>query len=564
MAYNIADLFEYSVDAVPERVGFIVDDEQMTYAELEAAANRTAHHLLEQGVEPGDHVGIYGSNSRQWVAAMLAAFKVRAVPVNVNYRYVEDELLYLLDNADLVTLVFDRALAPRVAPVRDRAPKLRHLLHVAEPPGTAAATASEADADAVDEALAKLDSRDFDEATAGASAERDFGERSPDDLYVLYTGGTTGMPKGVVWRHEDVFMALGGGIDAYTNEPVTHDHQLADKGKATATPLISLCLPPLMHGAAQWSLMRFLFEGCTSVLVRKFDPYETWRMIARYKVNNMMMTGDAMARPLIEALEEMDAAGEQVDLSSLFVAASSAAIWSPAVKDRFYVRLPDIMIVDAIGSTETGSNGMMRVEKGATGMQGGPTVTPSRDAVVLDDELVELEPGSEKLGRLARRGNTPIGYYKDEEKTRATFVTGANGQRYVLAGDMARVEADGAITLLGRGSGCINTGGEKVFPEEVESALKAHPVVFDAIVVGVPDERWGQKVAAVVQLRPDADLTLEQLDAHCRSRLAGYKIPRQLTLVEGVERSPSGKPDYPWAQRVAVGAASEPTTTTFG
>jgi acyl-CoA synthetase (AMP-forming)/AMP-acid ligase II len=564
MAYNIADLFEHAVDAVPDRVGFVIDDEEHTYAELEAQANRAAHHFLDQGVEPGDHIGIYGANSRQWVVAMLAAFKVRAVPVNVNYRYVEDELLYLLDNADLVILVFDAVLAPRVAAVADRAPKLRHLLHVAEPEGSAEATGAAEEDPAVAKAIIAMGSVDFDDAIADASPERDFGERSSDDHYVLYTGGTTGMPKGVVWRHEDVFMALGGGIDAYTNEPVAHEHQLADKAKATEAPLVSLCLPPLMHGAAQWSLMRFLFEGCRSVLVRKFDAHETWRQIERHKVNNMMMTGDAMARPLIEALEELDAAGEDLDLSSLFVAASSAAIWSPAVKDRFYERFPDIMVVDAIGSTETGSNGLLVAEKGNTSMQGGPTVKPARDAVVVDEDLNELPPGSPTLGRLARAGNTPIGYYKDEEKTRATFVTAANGKRYVLAGDMARHEADGSITLLGRGSGCINTGGEKVFPEEVEAALKAHPAVFDAIVVGVPDERWGQKVAAVVQPRLGAAPTLDDLDSHCRSRLAGYKIPRQLTLVEGVQRSPSGKPDYPWAQRVAVGAASEPTTTTFG
>jgi len=565
MGYNIADLFEHAVDAVPDRIGFVIDDERMTFAELEAAANRTAHHLLDRGVGPGDHVGIYGANSRPWVVAMLAAFKIRAVPVNVNYRYVEDELLYLLDNADLVALVFDRDLAPRVAAVRDRAPKLRHLLHVDDPAGgTGASPAGAGGADGVARALATLRSTDFDEAVGGERPDRDFGERSADDLYVLYTGGTTGMPKGVVWRHEDVFMALGGGIDAYTNEPVRHDHELAEKAAATENPLVSLCLPPLMHGAAQWSLLRFLFDGSTSVLVRRFDPHDAWRRVAQHGVNNMMMTGDAMARPLIEALEELDAAGEELDLSSLFVTASTAAVFSPAVKDRFYARLPDIMIVEAIGSTETGSNGLMTVEKGATAMEGGPNVRPGRDAVVLDDELNELPPGSGKLGRLARRGNMPVGYYKDEEKTRATFVTGPSGQRYVLAGDMARLEPDGSITLLGRGSACVNTGGEKVFPEEVEAALKAHPAVFDALVVGVPDERWGQKVAAVVQARAGEDVTLDDLDAHCRSRLAGYKIPRQLTLVDAVLRSPAGKPDYPWAQRVAVGAASGPTTDTPG
>jgi acyl-CoA synthetase (AMP-forming)/AMP-acid ligase II len=538
MAYNIADLFEHAVDAVPDRVASIVDNEPLTYAGLDARANRFAHHLLSQGFGPGDHIGIYAANSRQWIEAMLGSFKIRAVPINVNYRYVEDELLYLLDNADLMALVFDQALAPRVAAVRDKAPMLRHLIHIADDSGE------------------DTDSSDFEDALATADPGRGFEARSPGDLYVLYTGGTTGMPKGVVWRHEDVFMALGGGIDAYTNEPVTSEHQLAEKARATESPLVSLCLPPLMHGAAQWSVMRFLFEGGTTVLARRFDPYDTWRTVARWRVSNIMITGDAMGRPLIEALEEIDASDEPApDLSSLFVIASSAVVFSPTVKDRFLARLPNTLLIDAIGSTETGSNGMVMVQPGATQMQGGPTVRPLRDAVVLGEDLRPLTPGSDEIGRLARRGNLPVGYYKDEAKTRATCVTGPDGERYVLAGDMARLEADGSITLLGRGSQCVNTGGEKVFPEEVEAALKAHPAVFDAIVVGVPDDRWGQKVAAVIQLRPEVpQLTQDDLDAHCRRRLAGYKIPRQLTVVDEVVRSPSGKPDYPWAQRVAAAA----------
>jgi 3-oxocholest-4-en-26-oate---CoA ligase len=536
MAYNIADLFEHAVDAVPDRVALVVDDEPLTYAELDARANRFAHHLAGEGFGPGDHIGIYAANSRQWVEAMLATFKLRAVPINVNFRYVEDELRYLLDNADLAALVFDSSLADRVAAVRDEVPKLRHLVHIGEDPA--------------------IDSLDFEEALATADPGRGFAPRSADDLYVLYTGGTTGMPKGVVWRHEDVFMALGGGIDAYTNEPVASEHQLSEKASATETPLISLCLPPLMHGAAQWSIMRFLFDGSTTVLARRFDPHGSWRQVERWGVNNLMITGDAMGRPLIEALAELDDQDQRPDLSSLAVVVSTAVVFSPTVKDRFLELLPNILLIDAIGSTETGGNGMVIVEPGKTEMRGGPTVRPLRDAVVVDEEFRELAPGSETIGRLARRGNLPVGYYKDEEKTRATFVTGPDGTRYVLAGDMARFEDDGSITLLGRGSQCINTGGEKVFPEEVEAALKAQDAVFDAVVVGVEDERWGQRIAAVVELRPGHALTLEELDAHCRTRLAGYKIPRQLTLVDAVVRSPSGKPDYPWAQRVAAAATA--------
>jgi acyl-CoA synthetase (AMP-forming)/AMP-acid ligase II len=540
MAYNIADLFEHAVDAVPDRLALSVDDERRSYRQLDENANRFAHHLRTVGVGPGDHVGIYGMNSMEWVEAMLAAFKLRAVPINVNFRYVEDELRYLFDNADLCAVVVDRSLTHRLANVRAELPQLRHVVVVDGP------TTGDAGPDA------GLDAVGWAEALAGAGPERDFGPRSPDDHYILYTGGTTGMPKGVVWRQEDVFMALGGGIDAYTQEPVASETALADKARETETPLRSLCLPPLMHGAAQWSVMRFLFDGSTTVLARRFDPHDAWRTIAREDINSTMITGDAMGRPLIEALDDLD--GEGLDLSSLFVVASSAAVFSPSVKDRFLARFPNLILVDAIGSTETGSNGMATVQPGAE-MRGGPTVQPGRDAVVLGDDLREVAPGSGAVGRLARRGNIPVGYYKDERKTRETFVTGPDGARYVLAGDMATLEADGTITLLGRGSGCINTGGEKVFPEEVEGVVKAHPAVFDALVVGVPDERWGQRVAAVVQPRGGEEVTLDELGGHCRAHLAGYKVPRQLTVVEAINRSPSGKPDYPWAQGVARQAA---------
>ena len=545
MAYNIADLFEHTVDSVADREVLVVGDERRSYGQLEERANRLAHHLAAQGIGPGDHVGVYGSNSVEWIEAALAAYKVRAVPVNVNYRYVEEELRYLFDNADLKAVVYDRELAPRLHAVRDSLPLLRHLIHVDD--GTDAVA---------DEFLAELGSIPFEEAMASGAPDRDFPARSADDHYVLYTGGTTGMPKGVVWRHEDVFFALGGGIDAYSNERVPDEWTLADKAKAVDAPLRTLNLPPLMHGAAQWGFLRFAFEGNLVVMLRRFDAHEVWRTIEREGINSVSITGDAMARPMIEALDELGGP-TALDLSSLFVLASTAAIFSPTVKDRYLDAFPNLLIVDAIGSSETGANGMRMVGKGDTQNKGGgPTVQAARDAVVLDDELREVAPGSGQSGRLARRGNVPVAYYKDPEKSAATVVTGANGSRYALAGDMAILEGDGTITLLGRGSQCINSGGEKIFPEEVESALKAHPGVFDAIVVGVPDDRWGQRVAAVVQPREGAAPTLEDLDAHCRGYVAGYKVPRELHLVSEVVRSPSGKPDYPWATKVAGGEIS--------
>ncbi|MEO6988828.1 MAG: AMP-binding protein, partial [Aquihabitans sp.] len=382
--------------------------------------------------------------------------------------------------------------------------------------------------------------------------------RSGDDLYVLYTGGTTGMPKGVVWRHEDVFYALGGGVDAYTNERVTHGHQLAEKALATETPMVSLNIPPLMHGAAQWGALRFLFEGATVAFIPRFDPGGVWQLVEDETVNTLVITGDAMARPLAECLA---ANPDRWDLSSLFVLSSSAVVFSPSLKDEMLDLLPDIIVVDAIGSSESGLNGMTVQSKGHTanhGGSGGPTVTAGRDAVVLDENLEPLPPGTGVVGKLARSGNIPVEYYKDPAKSAATFVYAPDGTRYAVAGDFAMHEADGSITLLGRGSACINSGGEKIFPEEVETILKSHPAVYDVLVVGLPDVRWGQAVCAVVQPRDlDTPPSLDDLSAHARTQLASYKTPRHLVLVNEILRSPSGKPDYPWATELAAGTASK-------
>jgi 3-oxocholest-4-en-26-oate---CoA ligase len=307
-----------------------------------------------------------------------------------------------------------------------------------------------------------------------------------------------------------------------------------------------------MHGASQWSVMGGSFQGNKIVLVAKFEPHQVWRLVEQEKVNLLMITGDAMGRPLIEALSS----GESYDTSSLFALASTAAVFSPSVKDQFLERLPNLVVSDAIGSSETGANGHVQVKKGNTAMKGGPTVNAVVDTVVLDEDLNELAPGSGKIGKVARKGNIPLGYFNDPAKTAETFVT-AHGVRYAIPGDFALLEEDGTITLLGRGSVSINSGGEKIYPEEVEAAVKSHPGVWDATVVGVPDERWGQRVAAVIQVRPGEEVTLESLQEHCRTRIAGYKLPRVLHVVDEVVRSPSGKPDYRWAL-AAAGAPLPP------
>jgi 3-oxocholest-4-en-26-oate---CoA ligase len=533
MEFNLADLFEHAVDHFAEREYVVAGGQRRTYAELEARSNRLAHHLADQGVGPGDHVGIYAYNCVEWVETLWAVFKLRAVWVNINYRYVADELAYLFDNADLVALVFQREFAPRVAGVREQLPMLRYAVMLDD--GSGADTTG-------------VDAVDYEEAIATGSPERDFAPRSPSDLYILYTGGSTGMPKGVVWRHEDVFFALGGGIDVVGGTRVDRPEAMVEKGLAQQ-PTTSLPIAPLMHGATQWSVMGGSFVGNKTVLVSQFDPLDVWRLVEKERVNLLFITGDAMGRPLIETLDER---GVDYDLSSLVAVSSTAAVFSPSVKDQFFERFSDLVLSDSIGASESGANGYSLVQRGKTAMKGGPTVTAVRDSVVLDDELRPVEPGSSVIGKVARKGNIPLEYYKDPEKSAQTFVTAPDGTRYSIPGDFATVEADGTITLLGRGSVSINSGGEKIFPEEVEAAVKSHPDVYDAIVVGVPDERWGQRVTAVVQPRDHAVPTIEDVQAHCRTKIAGYKVPRELHLVDAVQRSPSGKPDYPWAQRVAT------------
>jgi 3-oxocholest-4-en-26-oate---CoA ligase len=352
-----------------------------------------------------------------------------------------------------------------------------------------------------------------------------------------------------------VLFALGGGIDVLSGERAQAPEDLVARGRKNGFAITFLPIAPLMHGATQWAVMGQSFVGNKVVLMSQFDPHEVWRLVEAEKANSVMMTGDAMARPLVEALDEEPSRSR--DLSSLLSLSSTAAIFSPSLKDQFLDRFPNIVMTDAVGSSEGGASGIVIVTPGKTAMRGGPTVSPVSGTVVLDDELRLVEPGSGTIGRIARSGDIPVGYYGDPVKTAATFVE-VDGTRYVIPGDLAMVEADGSITLLGRGSQSINSGGEKIFPEEVEAAVKSHPEVYDAVVVGVPDERWGQRVVAVVQPRAGTTPDLESVQQHCRTKIAGYKVPRQLHLVEQMQRSPSGKADYPWATKVATGTLTAP------
>ena len=464
---------------------------------------------------------------------MLACYKLRAVPININYRYVEAELAYLFDNADLVALVHQRQFAPRIAAIRAGLSKLRHFVVIEDGSG---------------EDAAALGAVPYEEALAAAGDARDFGPRSPDDRYVLYTGGTTGMPKGVVWRQHDVIFTLGGGIDHVTGIPLASPEAMTAKTKNP--PMTSFALAPLMHGASQWATLGGVFVGNKVVLYseRHFDPAKVWEIVERERVHVMMVTGDAMARPLADELPRAKGAR---DLGSLVALSSTAAIFSPSVKAQFKASFPNLVLTDSVGSSEGGFNGTAMYDPNAPRREGaGVNVRPGRDTLVLDEALRPVQPGSGVIGKIARGGNVPIGYYKDPKKSAEVFVE-VDGRRYSMPGDFAKVEADGTLTLLGRGSVCINSGGEKIYPEEVEAALKSHPDVFDAMVVGLRDERWGERVAAVVQPREGRRPTLEDLASHCRTLVAGYKVPKALHLVTQIQRQPSGKPDYPWAKRVA-------------
>lgn len=533
-SFNLADLFELVADAVPDRPAMVTTQRCLSYGELENRANRLAHVMVKTGVMAGDHVGLLLANGTEYIEGMLAAFKVRAVPININYRYVDDELLHLFDDADLVALVLHGTYKTKVAAVAPKVPKVRAFVVVD-------------DGNDGDATLPGAIS--YEAALAAASPERDFGARSPDDRYCAYTGGTTGLPKGVMWRQEDIFFAaMGGGDPMQLGDFISTPEEIVSR--IPEVGLAMLLTPPLMHVSAHWTAFATLFGGGKVVLPPPggFDPAAILELVGTEHVNMVVVVGDAMARPLVD---ELDAHPGWYDTGSLLAVGSGGALLSATTKDRLATLLPNAMVVDGFGASETGTVGMKTASAGEAS-EGGPQFTVNDQTAVLGEDLRPVAPGSGAVGRLARRGHIPLGYYNDPEKTAATFVE-ADGVRWVLPGDMATVHTDGTVVLLGRGSQSINTGGEKVFPEEVEAAVKAHPAVYDAVVVGVPDERWGERVVALVQLRRDATLDLADLQASCRTRIAGYKIPRRLCVVDEVIRSPSGKPDYRWAKKQALG-----------
>ncbi|MCP4434899.1 MAG: acyl-CoA synthetase [Actinomycetia bacterium] len=530
--YNIADIWEAAADRVADREALVCGDQRCTYGELEERANRLANHLASTGVGAGDFVGCYLTNSIEYIETLLACFKIRAVPVNINYRYVADELLHLFADSGLVSVVCEPGFVDNIVEIRGDVPSLRETLVTGDP----------GDVSRLEGAAS------YEEALTAASAERPVVEgRGDDDLYVIYTGGTTGLPKGVVWRHGDAFFGcLSGGDPMRMNGPVASPDEMVDR--IIDFDFTFYALAPLMHAAAQWVALMWLFCGAKVVLHSgSFEPLGIWRTIERENVSTTTVVGDAMARPLADA---WDSDGP-FEIESLFAFSNGGAPLSESTKGRLMEMMPNVVFTDGFGSSETGIQGSSRLEPGQSVPGTAVFDSVAEGTKVLDDDGKEVEPGSDTIGRIAHCGYIPLRYHNAPEKTAETFRE-IDGTRWVISGDMATVAEDGSVNLLGRGSVSINTGGEKVYPEEVEGVLKGHPGVYDVLVVGAPHERWGEQVVAVVASPEGVDApTAEDLAEYCKGKLAGYKAPREVHPVDAIVRSPAGKADYRWAKSVA-------------
>jgi len=538
LAWNFADMWESVRDAIPDQVALVQGTRRVSWSEFDDRAARLAAAFTAAGLAPNSKVASYLYNSNEYSEGVFATFKMRGVPANVNYRYLEDELAYLIDNSDAEALLFHGALGDRVAKVRAQAPNVKLWIQV-------------------DDGAPQQDFAVAYEDLLAANDPMPRIERSGDDLYFLYTGGTTGMPKGVMWRNENLVKVL---LDAaYTLVGAAPPARPEDAGTVAAQivaagiPRMHLPASPLMHGTGGFTSFQALFAGTGIVTLvnRHFDPHELWETVQRERVTQMAIVGDAFAKPMVRALEEAEAKGTPYDISSLQLIISSGVMWSPETKQAFMAR-GNIICFDSLGSSEgVGFAGSIDVPGSA------PTTakfTIGADTRVFTDDGREVEPGSDEVGMLAVGGNIPIGYYKDESKSAATFRV-INGEHWSVPGDFARVNADKSIALLGRGSVVINSGGEKVFPEEVEEAVKAHPDVVDCLVVGIPDERFGEAVTAIVALRPGVAATPGELTASLEA-LAHYKRPREFVMVPEIMRGPNGKADYKWAKQRAADSAA--------
>jgi fatty-acyl-CoA synthase len=530
-AWNYGDIMD-GLDAVfpADAPALIHGDRTIAWADFAHRTNNLARRIGELGAQPGDKVAFYMRNVPAYTETLVACFKGRFVHVNVNFRYTDDELHYIFDNSDAAVVVYGAEFREHIESLADRLHKVKAFIQV--------------DGDARPDGVL-----DYEEVVGTGNGEPLGIERSPDDLLFIYTGGTTGMPKGVMWRAEDLWGALGYGVNAPCNggeppaDPATHVANAARFGPGLKQ--IPSC--PLMHGTGMLTAITTISSGGCVVTLEKpsFDPEELFDTIEKHAVTSTVIVGDAFAKPMLDALE---ANPGRWNLEALKMVVSSGVMWSREVKQGLLQHNPGMMLVDTFGSSEAVGFGTSVTT--AAGETRTARFQIGDKCKVFTEDHREVAPGSGEKGFIARCGPIPMGYYKDEEKSAKTFPT-IGGVRYSIPGDWCTVEADGTLTLLGRGSVCINTAGEKVYPEEVEEALKTHPDVEDALVVGLPDDKWGQSVTGVVQLRPGASLHEDALRQHVRGSLAGYKTPKRVVAVERMFRAPNGKADYKGATAYA-------------
>ncbi len=533
---SLADVHEAIAATRPDEECLVFRDRRFTWAEVTERTRRMANHLVGRGLgcrverseleghESGqDHLAIYLHNGNEYLECMLGALKARVAPFNVNYRYVADELLYLLRDSQATAIVVHSQFARVLAELLPELPALRVILQVDDG----------SDHDLLPGAVW------YEQALAAASPSHPPVEWSADDLYILYTGGTTGMPKGVMWRNGDAMVECFGGSKTAT----TIDGFLAEAN----TGLRALLAPPFMHGAGHWMSFRTWLGGGTVFIQsvpERLEPDDIWSLVEREQLNFLLIVGDAFARPLLDELER-----RQYELSSLTVLLSGGAPLSAKLKDEFLRRLPTLMIVDGLGSSEAGGQ-MSHVSTGGGATTGTFAITPGNHVLSADLDC-ELEPGDPEVGWLAKSGRLALGYLNDRVKTQRSYPI-VDGTRYAVPGDRARLRTDGVVELHGRDSVTINSGGEKIFAEEVEAAIKAHEAVYDCVVAGRASERWGQEVVAIVRVRDGYGVSRKALIAEAERHIARYKLPKQIVFVNEVVRSPSGKADYRWATQLAA------------
>ena len=537
MEAQYASVWEKNSDVIPDKIALICGDNEVTWREYDQRAAKLATLLTNAGLGDDSKVGLYLHNSNEYLESQYSVFKIKGVPINVNYRYKEEELIYLLENSDSEAIFYQSCYAEQIASIKDKLPKVKLYIQVD------------------DKTNETLDfAQDYESAISECQPmERQ--ERSEDNIYMLYTGGTTGMPKGVMYQHGGHLKGMLNTAGAWGLIPVQEKidvdsvalevKKLADEGRLP----ISIPACPLMHGTGMWlgAIIPHLVGGTVVTLPNLgFDPDGLLKEVEKRKANNIVIVGDAFAKPIMDALDKAESEGSPYNLESVNTVISSGVMWSSEVKQGL-LKHHDMVLVDAMGSTE-GGMGSSRASRDTPAETAKFVLNPG--VIVITDEGEIVEPGSDKTGKIGTSGLVPLGYFKDEKKSAETFKE-FQGVRYSFPGDYAKVEADGTITLLGRGSNCINTAGEKVYPEEVEEAIKRNDDIFDCLVVGLQDDRFGQKVVALASFQEGREIQEQDLIAFTREHLAGYKLPKQVLFVDEVMRAPNGKANYKWAKETA-------------